>query len=106
MMDTVSSAVHTGFRAALLLGAATRTAEAAVLDGIDACEDLSHRGLLIETVRSTIRRRMISAHALDGLELLTPERRRLFFVAAVVAGLPCSSNSGGPDRRRRQLPAQ
>jgi hypothetical protein len=37
MMDTISSAVHTAFRTALLLGAATSTAEAAVLDGIDAC---------------------------------------------------------------------
>ena len=96
MMDTISNAVHTGFRTALLLGAATRTAEAAVLDGIDACGHLSHRGFLIETVRSTIRRRMKSAHALDGLELLPPELRRLFllppllrdcFVLRILVGL-------------------
>jgi hypothetical protein len=96
MMDTISSAVHTAFRTALLLGAATRTAEAAVQDAIDACEDLSHRGFLIETVRSTIRRRMNSAHALDGLELLPPELRRLFllppllrdcFVLRILVGL-------------------
>jgi len=36
MMDTISSAVDTGFRTALILGADTRTSEAAVLDGIDA----------------------------------------------------------------------
>jgi len=66
VMDTISNAVHAGFRTALLLGAATKTAEAAVLHGIDACENLSHCGFLIETVRSTIRRRTKSAHALDG----------------------------------------
>jgi hypothetical protein len=96
VMDIISNAVHTGFRTALLLGAATRTAEAAVLDGIDACEDLSDRGFLIETARSTIRRRMKSAHALDGLGLLPLELRRLFlleplsrdcFVLRILVGL-------------------
>jgi DNA-directed RNA polymerase specialized sigma24 family protein len=96
MMDTISSAVHTAFRTALLLGAATSTAEAAVLDGIDACGHLSHRGFLIETVRSTIRRRMKSAHAVDEIELLPPELRRLFllppllrdcFVLRILVGL-------------------
>jgi DNA-directed RNA polymerase specialized sigma24 family protein len=96
MMDTISNAVDTGFRTALLLGAATRTAEAAVLDGIDACEDLSHRGFLIETVRSTIRRRTKSADRPDALELLPPELRRLFmlqplsrdcFVLRILVGL-------------------
>jgi len=51
VMDTISNAVHAGFRTALLLGAATKTAEAAVLHGIDACEDLSHCGFLIETAQ-------------------------------------------------------
>ena len=83
-MDTISSAVHTAFRTALLLGAATRTAEAAVVDGIDACEDLSNHGFLIETVRSTIRRRIKSAHALDGLELLPAELRRLFILQPIL----------------------
>jgi DNA-directed RNA polymerase specialized sigma24 family protein len=96
MMDTISSAVHTAFRTALLLGAATSTAEAAVLDGIDACGHLSHRGFLIETVRSTTRRRMKSAHAVDEIELLPPELRRLFllppllrdcFVLRILVGL-------------------
>jgi hypothetical protein len=96
VMDKSSNAVHTGFRTALLLGAAARTAAAAVLDGIDACEDLSHRGFLIGTARSTIRRRMKSAHALDGLDLLPPELRRLFllqplsrdcFVLRILVGL-------------------
>ena len=79
-IDTISSAVHTAFRTALLLGGVTKTAEAAVSDGIGACEDLSHRGLLIESVRSVIRRRTKSADAPDGLELLPPELRRLFML--------------------------
>jgi len=49
----------------------------AVLDGIDACENISHRSLLIETVRSTIRRRAESPAVLDGINLLPPELRRL-----------------------------
>jgi hypothetical protein len=44
-MDTISSALQTAFRTALLLEASTKIAEAAVLDGIAACEDLSHRSL-------------------------------------------------------------
>ena len=76
-MDTTSCAVHTAFRTALLLGGATKTAELAVLEGIDACENISHRSLLIETVRSTIRRRAESPAVLDGINLLPPELRRL-----------------------------
>jgi DNA-directed RNA polymerase specialized sigma24 family protein len=84
------------FRTALLLAGNTKTAEAAVLDGIGACEDLSHRGLLIEAVRSTIRRRTKLADAPDALELLPPELRRLFmlppllrdcFVLRILVGL-------------------
>ena len=71
-MDTTSCAVHTAFRTALLLGGATKTAELAVLDGIDACENISLRSLLIETVRSTIRRRAESPAVLDGINLLPP----------------------------------
>jgi DNA-directed RNA polymerase specialized sigma24 family protein len=80
----------------LLLAGATKTAEAALMDGIDACEDPSHRGLLIEAVRSTIRRRTKSADAPDALELLPPELRRLFmlqplsrdcFVLRILVGL-------------------
>jgi hypothetical protein len=58
------------FRTALLLAGNTKTAEASVMDGIGACEDLSHRGLLIEAVRCTIRRRTKSADNPDTLELL------------------------------------
>jgi hypothetical protein len=58
------------FRTALLLAGTTKTAEAAVLGGIGACESLSHRGLLIEAVRFTIRRRTKSADAPDPLKLL------------------------------------
>jgi len=39
------------------------TAEAAVIDGIGCCEDLSPRGLLIETVRFAVRRGTITANA-------------------------------------------
>ena len=76
-MDMTSCAVHTAFRTALLLGGATKTAELAVLDGIDARENISFRSLLIETVRSTIRRRAESPAVLDGINLLPPELRRL-----------------------------
>jgi DNA-directed RNA polymerase specialized sigma24 family protein len=64
------------------------------MDGIGAGEDLSHRGLLIESIRSAIRRE--SADAPDGLELLPPELRRLFmlqplsrdcFVLRILVGL-------------------
>jgi hypothetical protein len=76
-METTSCAVHIAFRTALLLAGATKTAELAVLDGIDACENISHRSLLIETMRSTIRRRAESPAVLDGINLLPPELRRL-----------------------------
>src|SRR5579862_1230444 len=76
-MDTSSSAVLTAFRTALLLAGATKTAELAVLDAIDACENVSQRSLLVETVRSTIRRRTESPTVADGINLLPPELRRL-----------------------------
>ena len=96
VMDSISIAVDVAFRTALLLAGNTKTAETAVMDGIDACEDLSHRGLLIEAVRSTIRRRTKSAQAPDALDLLPPELRRLFmlqplsrdcFVLRILVGL-------------------
>src|SRR5580698_4514291 len=77
-METTSCAVQIAFRTALLLAGATKTAEMAVLDGIDACENISHRSLLIETVRSTIRRRAESPAVLDGIDLLPSELRRLW----------------------------
>jgi hypothetical protein len=72
-----SVAVDMAFRTALLLTGATRTAEAAVMHGIGACEDLSHRGLLIEAVRSAITRRTKPDDPYE-VELLPPELRRLF----------------------------
>ncbi len=95
-MDTIPSALDMAFRTALLLAGNTKTAEASVMDGIDACEDLSHRGLLIEPVRPMIRRRTKSADAPDALELLPPELRPLFmlqplsrdcFVRRILVGL-------------------
>jgi len=95
-MDSISIAVDMAFRTALLLAGNTKTAETAVMDGIDACEDLSHRGLLIEAVRSTIRRRTKSAAATDALDPLPPELRRLYmlqplsrdcFVLRILVGL-------------------
>ena len=77
-METTSCTVHIAFRTALLLAGATKTAELAVLDGIDACENISHRSLVIETVRSTIRRRAESPAVLDGIDLLPSELRRLW----------------------------
>jgi hypothetical protein len=64
-MDTMPSALNMAFRAALLLTGDTRTAEAAVTHGIGACEELSPGGLLIEAVRSAVRRRTKSS---DGPE--------------------------------------
>ena len=95
-MDTIPSALDMAFRTALLLTGNKRTAEAAVMDGIGSCEDLSHRGLLVEAVRSTIRRRTKSANVPDALELLPPELHRLFmlqplsrdcFVLRILVGL-------------------
>ena len=79
-IDTIPSTVDMAFRTALLLAGNTKTAETAVLYGIDACEDLSHRRLLIDAVRPTIRRRTKSAGATDALDLLPPELRRLFML--------------------------
>jgi len=95
-MDTIPSVLHTAFLTALLLGADATTAEAAVLDGIGACEDVSGGGLLIEAVRSTLRRRANSAGAPDAVPLLPPELGRLFmlqplprdcFVLRILVGL-------------------
>jgi hypothetical protein len=95
-MDTIPSALDMAFRTALLLAGTTKTAEAAVMDGIGACADLSHRGLLVEAVSSILRRRTKSAHDPDALELLPPELRRLFmlpplsracFVLRILVGL-------------------
>ena len=95
-MDTIASALDMAFRTALLLAGNTKTAEAAVMDGICACEDLSHRCLLIEAVRSAIRRRTKSGDDPDALQLLPPELCRLFmlqplsrdsFVLRILVGL-------------------
>jgi hypothetical protein len=95
--DTTSRAVHIAFRTALLLAGATRVAELAVLDGIEACGNISHRSLLIETVQSTIRRRAESPAGLDGINLLPPELRRVLglqpifrdcFVLRILVQLP------------------
>jgi uncharacterized protein YecA (UPF0149 family) len=49
-MDTMPQAIDMAFRTALLLTGAMKTAKAAVMQGIDACEDLSPRGLLSSIV--------------------------------------------------------
>jgi hypothetical protein len=94
--DTIQDAVNTAFRVALLLGCDITTAEAAVLDGIGACEDVSRQSLLIEAVRSTLRRRASSADAPAADKLLPGELRRLFrlqpllrdcFVLRILLGL-------------------
>ena len=75
-MDTMPSALHVAFRTALLLTGDTRTAEAAVMHGIDVCEDLSPGGLLIAAVRSAVRRRTKSSDGPYEVECLPPELRR------------------------------
>jgi hypothetical protein len=65
-----------------VVGCDTTTAESAMLDGISACEDVSHRSLLIETVRSAFRRRASSADVLDTVQLLPAELLPLFRLQA------------------------
>ena len=95
-MDTMPSALDMAFRTALILTGAMKTAEAAVMQGIGACEDLSPRGLMIEAVRSAVRRRTKSSDGPGEVECLPPELRRLFmlqplprhcFVLRVLVGL-------------------
>ena len=95
-MGTMPQALDMAFRTALLLTGDTRTAEAAVMHGIGACEDVSPGGLLIEAVRSGVRRRTKSSEGPYEVECLPPELRRLFvlqplprhcFVLRVLVGL-------------------
>jgi hypothetical protein len=79
-MDTMQSALDRASRTALLLTGDTRTAEAAVMHGIRACEDLSSGGLLIEAARSAVRRRTKSSDGPYEVECLPPELRRLFML--------------------------
>ena len=95
-MDTMPSALDMAFRTALLLTGDTTTAEAAVTHGIAACEDLSPGGLLIEAVRSAVRRRTKSSDGPYEVDCLPAELRRLFmlqpllrycFVLRILVGL-------------------
>ena len=95
-MDTMPSALDMAFRTALLLTADTRTAEAAVMRGIDASDDLSPGGLLIEAVRSAVRLRTKSSDGPYEVHGLPDELRRLFmlrpllrhcFVLRILVGL-------------------
>jgi hypothetical protein len=95
-MDAMSRACGMAFRTALLLTGDTRTAEAAVMQGIGACQDLSPRGLLIEAVRSAVRRPTKSPGGPHEVECLPPELRPLFklqpllrhcFVLRILVGL-------------------
>jgi len=79
-MDTMPSALDMAFRTALILTDAMKTAEAAVMRGIGACEDLSPRGLMIEAVRSAVRRRTKSEDGPIAVDCLPPELRRLFLL--------------------------
>jgi hypothetical protein len=79
-MDAMLGALNMAFRTALLLTGDTRTAEAAVVHGIGACEDLSPGGLLIEAVRSAVRRRTKSSDGPYEVHGLPAELRRLFML--------------------------
>ena len=79
-MDTMPSALDMAFRTALLLTGDARTAEAAVSHGIGACEDLSPGGLLMEAVRSAVRRRTKSSDGPYEVGGLPDELRRLFIL--------------------------
>ena len=95
-MDTMPSALDMAYRTALLLTGDTRTAEVAVTHAIDACEDLSPGGLMIEAVRSAVRRRTKSSDGSYEVDGLPAELRRLFmlqpllrycFVLRILVGL-------------------
>ena len=95
-MDTMSQAIDMAFCTALLLTGAMKTAEAAVMQGIGACEDLSPRGLLIEASRAAVQRCTKSSDGPCEVERLPPELRRLFllqplprqcFVLRILVGL-------------------
>ena len=79
-MDTMPGALDVAFRTALLLTGDTRTAGAAVTHGIGACEDLSPGSLLIEAVRSAVRRRPKSSDGPYEVDGLPAELRRLFML--------------------------
>ena len=95
-MDTMPLALDMAFRTAVLLTGATKSAEAAVIHAISACEELSPHGLLTEAVRSAVRLQASSANGPYEVECLPPELRRLFmlqplprhcFVLRVLVGL-------------------
>jgi hypothetical protein len=95
-MDRMASALDVAFRTTLLLTGTMNTAEEAVMLGIDACEDLSPRDLLIEAVRSAVRLRKESQNRHCEVEYLPPELQRLFmlqpqarhcFVLRILVGL-------------------
>jgi hypothetical protein len=95
-MDTMPSALDMAFRTALLLTGDTRTAEVAVTRAIDACEALSPGGILIEAVRSAVRRRTKLSNGPYEVDGLPVELQRLFmlqpllrhcFVLRILVGL-------------------
>ena len=101
--DTIQGAVNTAFWVALLLGCDTTTAEAAVLDGIGACDDVSHQSLLIEAIGFTFGRRESSAAGPDTIQLLPTELLHLFrlpprprdcFVLRILLGIPPEAGAG------------
>lgn len=78
--DTMPLALDMAFRTAVLLTGDTKSAEAAVIHGISACEELSPQGLLTEVVRSAVRLQTNSADGRYEVECLPPELRRLFML--------------------------
>jgi hypothetical protein len=76
--DTIHGSLNSAFWTALLLGCDTAATEAAVIDGISVCQDISHRSLQIEAVRATLRRRAGFEDAADAVQLLPAELLRLF----------------------------
>ena len=100
-MDTMPSALDMAFRTALLLTGDMGTAEAAVVQGIGACEDLSPSGLLIEAVRAAVRRRTKASYGpyeVDGLPAELRRRLRSYVLPKL--------NRCDTDRRRRRSPGR
>ena len=115
-MDTMACALNIAFRTTLLLTGTVNKAEEAVMLGIGACDDLSPRGLVVESARSAVQLREETPDRWYEVESLPPELQRLFllqplprhcFVLRILVGLSAESCAAllctSPDTFQRAL---